>query len=115
MSSAPVPPSAPAPAPVPVRPSTPRLMSLDVLRGITMFWLVGGKAFVVAAATLAGAEAVVYQLNHSAWVGLRYYDLIWPSFMLMVGAVQMTVPQPSGCARPSTFMSTHVTRLWLGT
>lgn len=50
-----------------------------------MFWLVGGKGFVVALAVLAGIEFIPYQLNHSDWEGLRYYDLIWPSFMLMVG------------------------------
>jgi hypothetical protein len=30
-------------------------------------------------------DAIVYQLNHTAWQGLRFYDTIWPSFMLMVG------------------------------
>jgi predicted acyltransferase len=66
-----------------------RLVSLDAFRGCTMFWLMGGKAFVAAVAGLLGLEFVRYQLAHSAWEGLRYYDLIWPSFMLMVG---MAVP-----------------------
>ena len=53
-----------------------------------MFWLMGGKAFLMAIAGLglgAVSVAVKYQLTHTPWVGLRYYDLIWPSFMLMVG------------------------------
>jgi predicted acyltransferase len=50
-----------------------------------MFWLAGGKAFVVAVASLWGLEFVRYQLSHSDWEGVRYYDVIWPSFMLMVG------------------------------
>jgi predicted acyltransferase len=50
-----------------------------------MFWLLGGKSFAVAVAAVAGLDFVSYQLAHSAWTGLRYYDLIWPSFMLMVG------------------------------
>lgn len=54
-----------------------------------MFWLLGGKAFVVAVATVLGLPFVTYQLAHSAWEGLRYYDVIWPSFMLMVG---MSIP-----------------------
>jgi predicted acyltransferase len=54
-----------------------------------MFWLLGGKNFIVALAALAGIEAVRYQFTHSEWEGLRYYDLIWPSFMLMVG---MAIP-----------------------
>ena len=69
-----------------------------------MFWLMGGHAFVAAlAAALAGggiAAAVDYQLNHSDWIGLRYYDLIWPSFMLMVGmAVPLGGTRRSGMAR----------------
>ena len=65
-----------------------RLVSLDAFRGFTMFWLMGGKGFVMALAAAIGGSAaglVAYQLDHSAWEGLRYYDLIWPSFMLMVG------------------------------
>jgi predicted acyltransferase len=72
--------SARAPAP-----AMPRLVSLDAFRGFTMFWLLGGKGFVIAAAALLGVEFVSYQLTHSNWEGIRYYDLIWPSFMLMVG------------------------------
>src|SRR5215217_3044250 len=71
--------------PVPTEPRNARLVSLDVFRGFTMFWLLGGKAFAVAVAAVVGVDFVSYQLTHSAWEGLRYYDLIWPSFMLMVG------------------------------
>ncbi|HUR59577.1 MAG TPA: hypothetical protein VM029_17800 [Opitutaceae bacterium] len=65
--------------------SPSRLVSLDAFRGFTMFWLLGGKAFVIALASLAGLEFFRSQLNHSAWEGVRYYDIVWPSFMLMVG------------------------------
>ena len=53
-----------------------------------MFWLLGGKAFVMAIAGLSlgfVSTFLKYELTHTPWVGLRYYDLIWPSFMLMVG------------------------------
>lgn len=69
-------------------PPTQRLASLDAFRGFTMFWIVGGKALAIALAALgpaAVAGAVKYQFTHSPWEGLRYYDLVWPSFMLMVG------------------------------
>ena len=65
-----------------------RLVSLDTFRGFVMFWIVGGGAL------MAGLQALkpnflfdtfVYELNHTPWQGLRFYDLIWPSFMLMVG------------------------------
>src|SRR5438876_6139254 len=65
-----------------------RLVSLDAFRGFTMFWLVGGKPFVMAIAGLglgALSTFLKYQLTHTPWEGLRYYDLIWPCFMLMVG------------------------------
>jgi predicted acyltransferase len=64
-----------------------RLLSLDALRGFTMFWLMGGKPFAVALAAVAGSGGwlIAFELDHSAWEGLRYYDLIWPCFMLMVG------------------------------
>lgn len=65
-----------------------RLVSLDAFRGFTMFWLMGGKAFILAIAGLGlgvVSDVLRYQLIHSSWEGLRYYDLIWPSFMLMVG------------------------------
>jgi predicted acyltransferase len=50
-----------------------------------MFWLLGGKAFALVLAALFGVEFIRTQLTHSEWEGIRYYDLIWPSFMLMVG------------------------------
>ncbi len=64
-----------------------RLVSLDAFRGFTMGWLMGGKPFFLALVALGGPAAgfLARQLEHSAWEGLRYYDLIWPSFMLMVG------------------------------
>ncbi len=70
------------------KPATGRLVSLDVFRGFIMFWIVGGGAIAVGLQALGHnrfSDALIYQLNHSAWEGLRFYDCIWPSFMLMVG------------------------------
>ena len=53
-----------------------------------MFWIVGGKSLLMALRGLGGNalfSAIGYQLNHSVWGGLRFYDVIWPAFMLMVG------------------------------
>jgi predicted acyltransferase len=70
-------------------PSAPkRLVSLDAFRGWTMFWIVGGGALVTGLEALGHnpvIDTLVYQLEHTPWQGLRYYDLIWPSFMLMTG------------------------------
>jgi len=53
-----------------------------------MFWIVGGKSLLTALQRL-GSNAVVagiaYELEHTPWAGLRFYDVIWPAFMLMVG------------------------------
>lgn len=68
--------------------STERLVSLDVFRGFTMFWIVGGSMLMVGLAACGHnlvIDAVVRQLEHSRWFGLHFYDCIWPSFMLMVG------------------------------
>ena len=67
---------------------TKRLVSLDAFRGWTMFWIVGGGALVAGLQALspnALINGLVYELNHTDWQGLRFYDLIWPSFMLMTG------------------------------
>jgi predicted acyltransferase len=73
---------------VPGHTSTERLASLDVFRGFTMFWIVGGGMLMVSLAACGHnfiIDSIVRQLNHSPWFGLRFYDCIWPSFMLMVG------------------------------
>src|SRR6266571_7136760 len=70
------------------KPVTKRLISLDAFRGWTMFWIVGGGAIMTGLQALGHnpvIDTIVYQLNHTPWQGLRYYDLIWPSFMLMTG------------------------------
>jgi predicted acyltransferase len=70
------------------RPASARLVSLDAFRGFIMFWIVGGGALALGIQALGHnriTDALIYQMNHSPWEGLRFYDCIWPSFMLMVG------------------------------
>jgi predicted acyltransferase len=70
-------------------PATPeRLGSLDAFRGFVMLWIIGGEGLMAGVAALGHnrvIDTVVYELSHSPWQGLRFYDCIWPSFMLMVG------------------------------
>jgi len=73
---------------IPVPALAERLGSLDAFRGFVMLWIIGGEGLMGGLATLGHdrvIDAVVYELNHSPWQGLRFYDCIWPSFMLMVG------------------------------
>lgn len=60
-----------------------RLISLDVLRGLT----VAGMILVNSAAAMKyGAEAnVAPMLLHVSWEGLTLADLVFPSFLVMVG------------------------------
>ena len=74
-------------------PTTPdagaeRLLSLDAFRGFTMFWIVGGGFLMVGFQHLGHnivTDLIVRELTHTPWIGLRFYDCIWPSFMLMAG------------------------------
>jgi predicted acyltransferase len=69
-------------------PAAERLVSLDAFRGFIMFWIVGGDALMVGLQRLGHnpvINALVHELTHTPWQGLRFYDCIWPSFMLMVG------------------------------
>lgn len=76
--------SAPAPAPT----ASPRLLSLDALRGFDMFWILGADVLVQALRGLSDAAPVrllAEQLEHKAWHGFAFYDLIFPLFVFIVG------------------------------
>lgn len=70
--------------------ATQRLLSLDFFRGITMFLLVAeGTALwsVLVREPIAGTflEPFFQQFHHHPWHGLRFWDLIQPFFMFIVG------------------------------
>lgn len=67
-----------------------RLLSLDALRGFDMFWIMGGEALGRALEGLGGGgpawvRALAQQLEHVEWAGFRFYDLIFPLFVFIVG------------------------------
>ncbi|MGC3957348.1 MAG: DUF5009 domain-containing protein [Verrucomicrobiota bacterium] len=69
--------------------AAPRLMSLDALRGFDMFWIIGADSLVYALSKLSQNPATKFlasQLEHAEWAGFRFYDLIFPLFVFMVGA-----------------------------
>lgn len=72
-------------------------MSLDALRGFDMFWIAGGGLIVGALERWTAnplLAAVKQQLTHVAWDGFRFYDLIFPLFVFMVGAsISYSVPR----------------------
>ncbi len=77
----------PVPATAPTGSS--RLMSLDALRGFDMFWIIGADSLVAALNRMTQNPATSFlgrQLEHAEWQGFRFYDLIFPLFVFMVGA-----------------------------
>ncbi|MEM8817092.1 MAG: hypothetical protein AAGE85_14795 [Pseudomonadota bacterium] len=65
-----------------------RLVSLDVLRGFTMLWIIGGDTFFHLFAALSDwwvVSVISKQLTHVPWEGLHAYDLVFPAFMFVSG------------------------------
>lgn len=67
-----------------------RLISLDFFRGLTMFLLIGESTHLYSllrdpALTGTVLGAIGTQLEHHPWNGLRFWDLIQPFFMFIVG------------------------------
>lgn len=68
--------------------ASPRLVSLDALRGFDMFWIMGGESLARAIGGLSDAppaQFVAGQLEHVPWQGFHFYDLIFPLFVFIVG------------------------------
>jgi predicted acyltransferase len=67
-----------------------RLFSLDFFRGLTMFLLIGESTHLYARLVdpaLQGTllHAIGTQFHHHPWNGLRFWDLVQPFFMFIVG------------------------------
>lgn len=74
--------------PTPELAKTGRLQSIDALRGFDMFWIVGGAELFRATGKWLGApEELIKQFSHVKWEGFRFYDLIFPLFLFIVGVV----------------------------
>lgn len=67
-----------------------RVASIDALRGFDMFWIIGGDALALAIlskSSFSWAPTLAEQLEHVEWEGFRFYDLIFPLFLFLVGCV----------------------------
>jgi predicted acyltransferase len=72
--------SAPAPS--------DRVLSVDVLRGLDMFWIIGADLLVQALDKMSGNKVTTLlstQLKHVQWEGFRFYDVIFPLFLFLIG------------------------------
>ena len=69
-----------------------RLLSLDALRGVDMFWIIGGGAVIPNLAKCFPSkwtQSLAEQMEHVQWEGFYFQDLIFPLFMFISGA---TIP-----------------------
>jgi len=60
-----------------------RVASLDALRGFDMFWIIGGDAVVRSLPAIKDTPVTRFlasQVEHRAWAGFTFYDLIFPLF-----------------------------------
>lgn len=77
--------------PQPLPPRGERLLSIDALRGFDMFWIIGGDGLARAIGKWFGTErasTIAMQFHeHVDWEGFRFYDLIFPLFLFLVGTV----------------------------
>lgn len=72
----------------PVEKTEARMLALDVLRGFTMFWIIGtdslNKAF-KAISEHGVTGFIANQFEHRRWEGFVFYDLIFPMFIFIIG------------------------------
>ncbi len=71
-----------------ISPSGGRLLSLDVLRGFDMFWIIGADELFRSLSKISQSGPVRFitqQLDHVQWQGFVFYDLIFPLFLFIIG------------------------------
>jgi len=81
----------------------PRVVSVDALRGLNMFWIMGFDGAMEALAQMTDGKTMAVagiggflgtQFQHAAWEGLRFYDLIFPLFVFLTGvSIVLSLPR----------------------
>jgi len=80
----------------PTKPAKKRLASLDALRGMDMFWILGGQSIFAALFVLTdwtGWKVFEAHTLHSEWHGFTFYDLIFPLFIFLSGVAMGLAPK----------------------
>ena len=73
-------------------------MSLDVLRGMDMFFIIGMEEFFHALSEMfpMGPPTLIQTLDHAKWEGFHFYDIIFPLFAFIIGACLSIAARASG-------------------
>ena len=70
-------------------PTSARLASLDILRGLDLFLLLFFQPVLMAvgqAADITWLNKLMWHFDHEVWEGFRLWDLVMPLFLFMTGA-----------------------------
>ena len=80
-----------------------RLISVDALRGFSMFWIIGGDGLMWSISDMSQGKGPVVsavgqflgtQFIHPYWDGFRFYDLVFPLFIFVTGvAIVLALPK----------------------
>src|ERR1043166_197281 len=63
-----------------------RIMSVDALRGVDMFFIVGvEEVFEALSKMFPMSPSLNDRLQHAPWAGFHFYDLIFPLFAFIIG------------------------------
>src|SRR5262245_23192342 len=73
---------------------TRRIVSVDTLRGFSIFWIIGGDGAVLAIDRMLNNKGPTLgaiggflrtQMSHVPWEGLSFYDFVFPLFLFVTG------------------------------
>ena len=71
-----------------IKPLGERLISIDALRGFTMFFIIGGENIFTSFYQVwpnSITETLAKNMEHAEWEGFYFYDQIFPIFLFLVG------------------------------
>ena len=90
-------------AEVPLALQTSRVVSVDALRGFSIFWIIGADGATWALDRMLRDKNPVLssigsflgtQMSHAAWEGFRFYDLVFPLFIFITGvSIVLSLPR----------------------
>jgi predicted acyltransferase len=90
-------------ADVPLALQTRRIVSIDTLRGFSIFWIIGGDGAVLAIDRMLNNKGPTLgaiggflrtQMSHVPWEGLSFYDFVFPLFLFVTGvSIVLALPR----------------------